>query len=128
MIYVDTSVLLAGVLAEDRKPPVEFWEGELFASRLLEYEVWNRLHVKRLMKSHGSRAREILQGILLIDLSTEVLARALRPFPTVVRTLDALHLATFDFARTQGHPISLASYDERLVHCARRMKFKIERM
>ena len=43
-----------------------------------------------------------------------VLARALEPFPSPVRTLDALHLASIEFLRGQGQAIQLASYDDRL--------------
>ena len=40
MIYLDTSVVLAHLLAEDRMPPRKLWEEELVSSRLLEYELW----------------------------------------------------------------------------------------
>ena len=43
MIYVDSSVLLADVLAEPRFPPETLWDEDLASSRLLAYEVWNRL-------------------------------------------------------------------------------------
>lgn len=48
MIYVDTSVVLAQILAEDRKPPRSFWDEDLISSRLLEYEVWTRLNARNL--------------------------------------------------------------------------------
>ena len=35
MIYVDTSVVLAHVFAEDRRPRDSFWEADLTSSRLL---------------------------------------------------------------------------------------------
>ena len=38
MIYVDTSVALAHLFAEDRRPPASFWTETLVSSRLLEYE------------------------------------------------------------------------------------------
>jgi hypothetical protein len=40
MIYVDTSVALAEILAEDHALPPSFWDESLISSRLLEYEVW----------------------------------------------------------------------------------------
>jgi hypothetical protein len=40
MIYVDTSVILADLLAEDVHPPPGFWQESLVSSRVLEYEVW----------------------------------------------------------------------------------------
>jgi hypothetical protein len=48
-----------------------------------------------------------------------VLARALKPFPAPVRTLDAIHLAAIEFIRSQESCVQLASYDERLAGVAR---------
>jgi hypothetical protein len=39
VIYLDTSVVLAQLLAEDRRPPASLWSESLVASRLVEYEV-----------------------------------------------------------------------------------------
>ena len=44
MIYVDTSVVLAHLLAEDRRPPAGLWNETLAASRLTEYEIRTRLN------------------------------------------------------------------------------------
>jgi hypothetical protein len=43
VIYLDSSVALAHLLAEDRLPPESIWSDRLVASRLLEYEVWVEL-------------------------------------------------------------------------------------
>lgn len=118
MIYLDTSVALAHLLAEDRSPAPSLWEAQLVSSRLLEYEVWNRLHARRLGASHADAARELLSSLAFVELSRSVLARALEPFPTLVRTLDAIHLASADFLRRQGLPIRLASYDRRMNEAA----------
>jgi hypothetical protein len=48
-----------------------------------------------------------------------VLARALEPFPTPVRTLDALHLASIEFLRARKQDVRLACYDDRLTAAAR---------
>ena len=115
MIYLDTSVALAHILAEDRAPPAALWEQPLIASRLLEYEIWIRLHARRLGESHNEDARALVGRVALIELVPPVLARALEPFPIPVRTLDALHLASIEFLRLQGQTIELASYDDRLL-------------
>jgi len=60
-----------------------------------------------------------------LELTPVVLARALEPFPTVVRTLDALHLASLEFLRTSGQSVDLASYAERLLKAARALKLRI---
>ncbi len=119
MIYIDSSVALAYLLAESRVPSAAFWKAGLVSSRLLEYEVWNRIHARQLGRSLGNEARSLMTGIELIELSEPVLARALEPWPTAVRTLDALHLATVEHLRSQGGSIELASYDTRLIAAAR---------
>ena len=119
LVYLDTSVALAHLLAEDRRPPDDLWARPLVASRLLEYELWVRLNALRLVPSHGDAARQLLARVALVELHSPVLARALEPFPVTVRTLDALHLATAEFLKSRGQRIELASYDERLTEAAR---------
>ncbi len=118
MIYLDTSVALAQLLAEDRCPPEELWERELVTSRLFEYELWNAIHRRGLEKSHGDAARRIVESLAIAELSREVLRRATEPFPSPVRTLEALHLATLLFLQDQGLEMELASYDQRLIGAA----------
>ena len=125
MIYLDTSVALAHLLAEDRSPPERLWQEPLISSRLLEYEVWTRIHARKLSGSHADEVRALLSRIALVELSPPVLARALEPFPKPVRTLDALHLAAMDFLQKQGQVVNLASYDDRLIGAARALRFSI---
>lgn len=119
MIYLDSSVALAQLLAEDGAPPETLWQETLVASRLLEYEVWNRLNARGLGRSHGEEARALIGGVALLELAPPVLSRALEPFPVPVRTLDALHLASLEFLRSRGQTVELASYDDRLLAAAR---------
>ncbi len=125
MIYVDSSVALAQLLAEQRCPSAALWEGPLVSSRLLPYEVWTRLHARGLAKSHGEDAQALLGRFAILELSPAVLARALEPFPAPVRTLDALHLASVEFLRAQGIEVGLATYDERMLAAARRMNLPV---
>jgi hypothetical protein len=118
VIYLDTSVVLAQLLAEDRKPPEAIWKESLVSSRLLEYEVWTRIHGRGLADSHGDAARELVGRLALIELAPPVLARALEPFPIPVQTLDALHLASIEFLRSLKQPVVLASYDVRMNEAA----------
>jgi predicted nucleic acid-binding protein len=125
MIYLDTSVALAQILAEDRSPPDGLWREPLTSSRLLEYEVWTRIHARRLARSHGDEVRTLLARVALIELAPPVLARALEPFPKPTRTLDALHLASMEFLRAHGQVVRLASYDDRLLAAARALAVPI---
>ena len=128
MTYLDTSVALAHLLAEDRSPPERLWQEPLISSRLLEYEVWTRIHAKKLSGSHADDVRALLSRVALIELSPPVLSRALEPFPKPVRTLDALHLAAMDFLQKQGQVVNLASYDDRLISAARALRFSIYKL
>lgn len=125
MIYLDTSVALAQLLAEDRLPPAALWKESLVSSRLLEYELWNRIHARNISSTHAEPVRRLIGRIALLELSAPVLARALEPFPEPVRTLDALHLASLEFLRSRGQHLELASYDERMLACARSLEIPL---
>ncbi len=118
MIYLDTSVLLAHVLGETRRPPSELWSEVLVSSRLLEYEPWNRIHAYGLAGTHGEATRAALASVDLVELSPVVLARAVHPFPDPVRTLDALHPSTLEYLTKQGKQPRLLSRDARQHDCA----------
>ena len=125
MIYVETSVALAQLLAEDRCPPESLWTATPVSSRLTEYEVWTRVHARGLGASHGEAVRLLLGRLGWLELTPVVLARALEPWPVAVRTLDALHLASIEFLRARGQEITLASYDDRVIAAARRLSIPL---
>jgi hypothetical protein len=128
VIYLDTSVALAHLLAEDRAPPERLWAEPLISSRLIEYEIWTRIHARKLTRSHSDEVRALLSRLAVIELAPPVLARALEPFPKPVRTLDALHLASMDFVRKQGQNITLASYDGQMINAARGLRIAIYKL
>lgn len=122
MIYVDSSVVLAHLLAEVRRPPAKLWSASLASSRLLEYEVWSVLHRRSSAEAHGERARVLLERIDLLNLSPRMLERALDPFAVPLRTLDALHLASLHYLRRErGWRIELSTYDRRMAAAAEAM-------
>jgi hypothetical protein len=125
VIYLDSSVALAHLLAEDLFPAEDLWRQQLVSSRLLECEVWNRIHARRLDRSHGDAVRALIGNVALLELAPQVLVRALDPFPIPVRTLDALHLASIEFLRQRQQQVELASYDERLIAGARALDISL---
>ena len=125
MIYLDSSVLIAQLLAEDRRPPAELWSGSLTSSRLLEYEVWRLVHARGMGARLGEIVRLLIGRLAMLGLERPVLARALEPFPSPVRTLDAIHLASADFLRRQGQEMTVATYDGRMREAARAMGFEL---
>jgi hypothetical protein len=125
LTYIDSSVALAYLFAESRLPRENFWDRELTSSRLLEYEVWNRIHARGRIAASSASAQALLSGVELLEMTGQTLERALRPFPLAVRTLDGLHLATIEFIRARGDAVELASYDNRLITAARRIGIPI---
>jgi len=125
VIYLDSSVALAHLLGEGRSPPLSLWREEVISSRLLEYEVWNRIHARGFARSHTAETHTLIDRVVLFDLSPTVLARAMEPFPLAVRTLDALHLATIEYLRGEGQMIELASFDRRLLAAARALDVQL---
>ena len=124
-VYLDTSVILAQLLAETRFPPPSLWSESLVSSRLIQYEVWTTLYARGLAASHTDVARELLDALDLVELSPVVLTRALEPFPRPVRTLDALHLATAEYLQVAGSPARLATYDRRMRDVASELRLPL---
>lgn len=125
MIYLDSSVVLSHLLAENRFVPKSIWDQALVSSRLLAYEVWNRIHARGLTHSHERITRALIGRVRMLELEATVLARALEPFPEAIATLDGLHLASIESLRAQGQEIELASFDKRMVTCAQALGIAI---
>jgi predicted nucleic acid-binding protein len=119
VIYLDSSVVLSQLLVENRRPPEALWLESLVSSRLLQYEIWNRIHARGLAETHTEEVHRFLTRISLLELTPAILYRALDPFPIPLRTLDALHLASLDYVRAKDEGIRLASYDNRMIAAAR---------
>ena len=91
MICIDSSVLLAHLMAEDVRPPEAPWAESLISSRLAQYEVWRTIHRDGIAATHGEAAEDLLAGLNMLELSPPVLELALQPLPQHARTFDALH-------------------------------------
>ena len=76
-----------------------------------------------------SEVEEILRHIGIIPLDERVLKIAEQPFPTVIGTLDALHLASAMIYREKQpkdeQPIIMATHDDALAKAARSMNFEV---
>jgi hypothetical protein len=118
LTYIDSSVVLSRLFGEAVFPPDAFWLQRLVSSRLLRYEVMNRVNFRASSSDVIADAEDILDRVELLDLAPEILARALRPFPINIRTLDGLHLATMDYLSVRNQTLRLASYDKRMLAAA----------
>ena len=92
---------------------------------MTQYEVWNRLHARDVAETLGASAEVVLQRLGFLELTPEALRRALEPFPSPVRTLDALHLASAEYLREQGARVTVATYDHRFATAAESLGFAL---
>ena len=127
MIYLDSSVALAQLLTEERRPAAEFWGNALISSRLLEFEMLNVLRTRGLLNSHEPLARELLARVGILELIPEIVEQSTSS-KLLLRTLDALHLGSLLFMIRQGMTVELASYDERMIEAARKLKIPVVRL
>jgi uncharacterized protein len=127
--YIDSSVLLRIVLGEPHR--LREWSRitAAMSSELVQVEclrVLDRARVTGLLSDRELARRRattlnVLSGFELIRLNRPVLARASEPFPTMVRTLDALHLASALVVRNRYPAMRFATHDDDLAAAAASM-------
>jgi predicted nucleic acid-binding protein len=126
--HVDTSVLLRVVLGESS--PLRQWRSIRVAvsSELIRVEALRCIDRARVLAhladtevaERRASVLSLLDGFHLAALNRDVLRRAADPFPTLVRTRDAIHLATALLARTVHDELVFATHDARRRARARR--------
>jgi predicted nucleic acid-binding protein len=117
--YLDTSALVKLVVAEPETAALRSWlEAQtqpLVSSDLARTEMMRA--TRRAAPHLVIRAREVLDILVLTQLSSTVFDHAGRMEPARLRTLDAVHLAA---AIDLGDDLeALITYDERLAEAAR---------
>ena len=128
IVYLDTSVLLRKLFREPE--PLAKWASieQAYALRLLVVEVSRVIDRCRLAgrlddESVASLKEEtvrLLQSIDFVELTDILLERAALPMPTVIGTLDALHLVTaLEVKRTFASKLVFLTHDEQLARAAR---------
>jgi len=112
--YVDTSAYMKLVVAENDSAALRGWieqtDADLVSSDLLRTEA---LRAAR-RHSHAALAqtRVLLEGLTLVAVSTDICERAAELDPSILRSLDAVHLAT---ALVLGDQLQcVVTYDDRL--------------
>ena len=117
--YLDTSALVKLVVAEEETAALRAWlsaeERSPVTCDLSRAELMRA--VRRAGPDRVVRARTVLDAITLINLPAPLFEDAGRLDPTMLRTLDAIHLAA---ALDLGDDLqALVTYDERLAEAAR---------
>lgn len=117
--YVDNSALTKLVVAEAETAALRTWLAEenrnLVSCDLTRTELLRA--VRRAAPDRVVRAREVLDSVTLLDVTTDIFEDAGRLDPTVLRSLDAVHLAA---ALDLGDELDgIVTYDSRLSEAAR---------
>jgi predicted nucleic acid-binding protein len=132
-VYVDSSVLLRVVLREPGR--VRIWPRirNAISSEVIRLECLRTIDRARIRLGQEDRriARyradvlEAIESFSLVALDSAVLARAAEPFPTLVGSLDAIHLASALMVREEVGDLALATHDEELGVAARAVGFQV---
>jgi predicted nucleic acid-binding protein len=133
--YIDSSVVLRVLL---QAPNALEWATVTrgIASELLRVEchrtldrLWHSSLLDDRRFGEKRRAAEILLARLeLRELNTNILEMATQPLPSVLGTLDALHLATamvFRYESPTHESMVFATHDKALAKAAREMHFDV---
>lgn len=132
-VYVDTSVVLRILLREPN--PVRIWGqwNKAYSSALWRLEALRT--VDRLRLTHEISDTEVAELVREIQITHETFAihpltnqifqRASETFPTVVGTLDAIHLATALSIREIEKLDLLLTHDSQLATAARSLGFEV---
>jgi hypothetical protein len=72
-----------------------------------------------------SELLEAIESFVLVELDGRVMTRAAEPFPTLLRTLDAIHLASALLARDRIPDLRFATHDVELGLAARAVGFDL---
>ena len=132
--YLDSSVVLRVVLGQ--RGSLREWKAieAGVASALLEVECLRTLDRLRFLEgvAEGEIARRreaiyrIVEALTVIEPTRPVLARAAQPFPVVLGTLDAIHLATALMWRERSDAdLVMATHDAALGLAARAVGFRV---
>ncbi|MDQ2708306.1 MAG: type II toxin-antitoxin system VapC family toxin [Actinomycetota bacterium] len=119
MIYLDTSAFLKSVLDEPQSPALRRYLDEvdpdaLVSSKLLAVE--SRRGILRNRRARMPAVDAALAVVTLLDISDTVIESASRLPDPMLRSLDAIHLATAMLIREDVDV--LLSYDDRLTAAA----------
>lgn len=133
IVYLDTSVILRRLFGQT--PALETWGkwSEAIVSELVRVESLRGVDRQRLLgcltedqvADSVSNLTEILSRTVFVKVSQSILEVASRSYPTVIGTLDAIHLATAqNWQESQNEEILFITHDLQLGRAARAIGLK----
>lgn len=132
-VYVDASVLLRVVLGEPGR--LRIWPRitNAVSSELIRLECLRTIDRARIrlgledrrVARYRAEVLEAVDSFQLVALDTVVLGRASEPFPTLVGSLDAIHMASALLIRDDFDDLAFATHDSELGLAARATGFVV---
>ena len=124
---LDTSVVLRKLFGEPDALAEWSRVREAYASRVLLVELGRVIDRCRLsgdiddeqVEQLQQEARRVLRSVEVLALSERILVRAAGPMPTVLGSLDGIHLATAQELAATRTDLVLATHDKQLARAAR---------
>ena len=132
IVYLDSSIVLGMLVNQANKWKDWSCWTKAYSSALLYLEcrrVIDRWHIKGLFDDAraaqaGAELRRLQRVVSRVALSRSVIERASLPMPTLVKSLDAIHLATALMLRERLHPeIIFVTHDGQQANAARALDF-----
>jgi predicted nucleic acid-binding protein len=131
--YLDASVILRRVLGQPEQ--IEWRALDATASSSLTrvecLRTVDRLRMQRAVSdSNQMDLREALFAIFdtcsMLEVGSPVIERAAMPYPVVLKTLDAVHLASaLILQESSGESVRFATHDRALARASRAMGFEV---
>ncbi len=135
IVYLDTSVILSRFLGQSNALPSWGEWTQAFTSVLTEVEYFRTIDRMRLEGQIDDPERVALhrqfnllwEAMHRISLTPPILDRAADPFPTVLGTLDALHLASaLAVIPSLDAPLTFLTHDQQLGRGAEALSLQVE--
>ena len=132
-LYVDSSVLLRVVLGERARLREWATMTSATASELIRLECLRTVDRARIrlglgdeaVATHRASILEAVGAFSLVPVDGSVLDRASAPFPTLIGSLGAIHLASAMAAREIIPDLAFATHDVELGRAARSVGFRV---
>lgn len=136
IIYLDSSVILRVIFGEKNR--LKEWSGitQGFTSAIARVECLRTIHRARIKfrlddKETARRLQafyRVYEHLGILSLTETVLERASQPLPTIISTLDAIHLVSACLWREeQKGDFLFATHDRQLANAAAALGFSVIR-
>lgn len=132
-VYVDSSVLLRVVLGEPGRLRIWSKIDNPVSSEMIRLECLRTIDRARIrlglrdldVSRYRAEVLETIEAFDLIELDSSVLERAAEPFPTLIGSLDAIHLASALLAKPEFEDLALATHDGGLAVAGQAVGFQV---